>query len=258
MKHAVFVPLFDELAEPSVAVDLAVAAEEHGWDGLFVWDHLLYIDPVKALADPWAVMAAQAQATAQIALGPMVTPPARRRPQVLARQAATVDRLSGGRLIFGAGLGGDRGGELSAFGEEMDPKARARLLDERLSLLDSWWRGEEAMGVRLLPTPVQQPRIPIWLASVHPHAAPVRRAARWDGWFPIGLPDPEALRQQLELAVEAGAAVGVGWDVAIQGLADADPRPWAAAGATWWLVRFEPYHPSLAEVRAVIEAGPPR
>lgn len=252
MRSAIFIPLFGELAEPAAAVELAVAAEAHGWDALFVWDHLLYAPPVERVADPWVVMAAQAVATERLLLGPMVTPLARRRPQVLARQAASLDRLSGGRLVFGAGLGGDPGGELTLFGEQLDPKARARLLDERLAHLDTWWRGEEAMGTRLLPTPLQLPRIPIWLASRYPHRGPVRRAAHWDGWFPIGLDRPDQLREMCEVAAGAGAHLDAGFDVAVQGLPDADPAPWEEAGATWWLVRFEPWEPSVEEVLAVI------
>ena len=257
MRSALFLPLFGELAEPSVAVELAVAAEAHGWDGVFVWDHVTYIAPVTDVADCWIVMAAMAQATERVVLGPMVTPVARRRPQILAREGASLDRLSGGRLVFGAGLGGDRGGELSAFGEEMDPKARAALLDERLELLDAWWRGDEALGVRLLPTPLQRPRIPIWLASRYPYKQPVRRAAQWDGWFPIGLEAPHQLVALLVVAKEAGAAVGAGFDVAVQGLPGDDPAPWVDAGATWWLVRFEPWGPTRAEVMDVIAGGPP-
>lgn len=252
MRFAIFVPLFGELAEPAAGVELAVAAEAHGWDALFVWDHLLYTPPVEHLADPWVVMSAQAVATQRLLLGPMVTPLARRRPQVLARQAASLDRLSAGRLVFGAGLGGDPGGELTLFGEPLDPKARARLLDERLALLDTWWRGEEAMGTRLLPAAMQRPRIPIWVASRYPHRRPVRRAARWDGWFPIGLERPEQLQELCAVAASAGARLGGGFDVAVQGLPDADPVPWAEAGATWWLVRFEPWAPKVEEVLAVI------
>jgi alkanesulfonate monooxygenase SsuD/methylene tetrahydromethanopterin reductase-like flavin-dependent oxidoreductase (luciferase family) len=257
MQHAIFIPLFEDLAEPRAGVELAVAAEEHGWDAIFVWDHVLYRDGVTRIADPWIVMAAQAVATERVRLGPMVTPVARRRPQVLARQAASLDRLSDGRLIFGAGLGGDPGGELTLFDEELDAKKRARLLDERLALLDTWWRGDEAMGARLLPTPVQQPRIPIWLASRYPYKHPVRRAAQWDGWFPIGLEEPAQLEELLLVAKAAGADVGGRFDVAVQGLAGVDPAPWEAAGATWWLVRFEPWEPRVDEVLSVIKTGPP-
>jgi alkanesulfonate monooxygenase SsuD/methylene tetrahydromethanopterin reductase-like flavin-dependent oxidoreductase (luciferase family) len=256
MRTAIFIPLFESLSEPSVAVELAVAAEQHGWDGVFVWDHLLYREPVTRLADPWIVMAAMATATERVKLGPMVTPPARRRPQVLAREVATLDRLSNGRVIFGAGLGGDPGGELTMFDEELDPKLRAKLLDDRLELLDTWWRGDEAMGVHLLPPPLQRPRVPIWLASRYPHKAPVRRAARWDGWFPIAIDHPHQLAEQLALAKAAGADVGGTFDVAVQGLPGVDPTPWAEAGATWWLVRFEPWAPDAGAVLRAIEARP--
>jgi len=259
MPAAIFIPLFGELADPHVAVDLAVEAEAGGWDGVFVWDHLLYREPVELLADPWTVMSAMAVATDRIKLGPMVTPVPRRRPQVLARQATTIDHLSNGRLIFGAGVGGDPGGELSRFGEEMDIKARATLLDAGLDAMDHWWRGEEAIGARLLPVPVQRPRVPVWIASRYPNAAPVRRAARWDGWFPIGLEHPDQLTEQLVYAKEHGAGADTDgrWDVAVQGLPGVDPAPWMAAGATWWLVRFEPWAPTAADVRAAVALGPP-
>jgi alkanesulfonate monooxygenase SsuD/methylene tetrahydromethanopterin reductase-like flavin-dependent oxidoreductase (luciferase family) len=257
VRCALFIPLFDELSEPSIAVDIALVAEAAGWDGVFVWDHMLYRPPVERIADPWTVMAAMAHATDRVALGPMVTPIARRRSQVLARQAVTLDRLSNGRVIFGAGLGGDPGGELSRFDEEMDARMRAKLLDDGLEQIDRWWRGEEANGVRLLPAPVQQPRIPIWLASRSPNRAPLRRAARWDGWFPIGLSSPDELVVQIAYAQQYRPPDAGSWDIAVQGLHDEDPAPWVAAGATWWLVRFEPFDLPASHVREVAEAGPP-
>ena len=225
MRAALFIPLFDELSEPSVAIDLAVRAEAAGWDGVFVWDHMRWDPPVERVADPWIVMAAMAHATERIVIGPMVTPIARRRPQVLARETATLDRLSNGRFVFGVGLGGDRGGELSRFGEEMDPRVRAKLLDDGLEHIDRWWRGEEANGVQLLPQPVQRPRIPVWVASKFPNRAPVRRAARWDGWFPIGLPSPDDLVEQVAYATKHRPSDAGPWDIAVQGLHDSDPRP---------------------------------
>jgi len=257
MRYALFIPLFGELAEPTVAVELAIAAEQHGWDGMFVWDHLLWDPPVRVVADPWVVMSAMAQATERIVLGPMVTPIARRRPHILARQTVTLDRLSQGRLVLGVGLGGDRGGELTHFGEELDPRARADLLDRGLEEITRWWAGDEVRGVRFLPPPVQVPRIPVWVASRYPHLRPVRRAAQWDGWFPVDVPSPEALAEQIAYAAAHRPAGAASWEVAMQGRPDTDPTPWAAAGATWWLVRFEPWAPTAAEVLAVIDAGPP-
>jgi len=248
--------LFDELSDPRVIVDLTVAAEARGWDGVFVWDHLRYDPPVREVADPWVVMAAMATATNRVRIGPMVTPVPRRRRQVLLRQTVTLDQLSNGRLVFGAGIGGDRGGELSSFGEEMDPRVRATMLDDALDELERWWRGEAVDGVDMLPRPVQRPRIPVWIASRYPHRAPIRRAARWDGWFPIGLPTPDALATELEYA-RGEALAPDSFDVAVQGLPDADPRPWFDAGATWWLVRFDSSGTKVSDVRAVIDNGPP-
>ncbi|HEX4822454.1 MAG TPA: LLM class flavin-dependent oxidoreductase [Acidimicrobiales bacterium] len=256
MPVALFLPLFDELSDPRVAVELTVAAEERGWDGVFVWDHLRYDAPVREVADPWIVMAAMAQATSKVRIGPMVTPLPRRRRQVLLRQTVSLDQLSRGRLVFGVGIGGDRGGELSNFGEEMDARVRATMLDDALDELERWWRGEEVDGVDMLPRPVQQPRIPVWVASRYPHRAPIRRAVRWDGWFPIALPDPGALADELEYA-RAQPLAHEPFDVAVQGLPDADPQPWFDAGATWWLVRFEYWGNTVEDVRAVIDNGPP-
>src|SRR5688500_3603349 len=142
MRHAVFFPPFGELAEPRTAVELAVEAEAAGWDGVFVWDHITYRAPVTDVADPWVVMAAMACATERVLLGPLVTPLARRRPTKLAREVVSLDRLSGGRLVFGAGLGGDRSGEFAELGDEGDPRARARLLDEGLDVLQALLSGE--------------------------------------------------------------------------------------------------------------------
>ena len=135
-RRGLFLPPFDALADPVLLADLAADAEEAGWDGVFLWDHLLYAEPVTEISDPWTCCAAIAVRTTRLQFGPMVTPLTRRRPQVLARQAATLDRLSGGRLVLGFGLGDDGGvGELSRFGEELDARVRAARLDEGLGLL---------------------------------------------------------------------------------------------------------------------------
>jgi alkanesulfonate monooxygenase SsuD/methylene tetrahydromethanopterin reductase-like flavin-dependent oxidoreductase (luciferase family) len=188
----------------------------------------------------------------------MVTPVPRRRPQKLARETVTLDRLSKGRLIFGVGIGGDRGGELSHFGEELDRRARADLLDDGLDKIVRWWAGDEVNGVTLHPPPVQQPRIPVWVASRFPNRRPIRRAAQWDGWFPVEVPSPDALTEMIAYGLEHRPVDAPPWAVVMQGLPDADARPWAAAGASWWLTRFEPFDPSPRHVLDVARAGPPR
>ena len=244
---------FDELSEPRTVAELAARAEERGWDGFFVWDHVAYRHPVRALADPWVTLAAVAVATRRLVLGPLVTPVARRRPHQLARETVTLDRLSEGRLVVGVGLGSDRTGEFdpARFGEEGDARARARLLDEGLERLLGYWNGE------FEPTPVQRPRIPVWVASRWPHRRPLRRAARFDGLFPIDLPGPEALA---ELAGEVRTlrdheAAGGGFELVVTNPPDTDPAPWIAAGATWCLTGFSA-QPTLDDVQRAIEAGP--
>src|SRR3954452_6852248 len=109
-RRGIFLAPFDELSEPALVADLAAEAEANGWDGFFVWDHVRYSPPTRALADPWVTLAAVACATERLLIGPLVTPPSRRRIHKLARETATLDRLSGGRLVFGAGLGSDNHG----------------------------------------------------------------------------------------------------------------------------------------------------
>jgi alkanesulfonate monooxygenase SsuD/methylene tetrahydromethanopterin reductase-like flavin-dependent oxidoreductase (luciferase family) len=243
VKRAIFVAPFDELSDPRLVADLAASAERAGFDGFFVWDHIQYSEPVREIADPWVVLSAIAMATERIELGPMVTPVSRRRPHKLARETVTLDRLSGGRLILGAGLGSDNHGEFTDFDEVSEPRERARLLDDGLAKLDAYWNGE------FLPRPVRRPRIPVWLAARYPNRRPVRRAARWDGLFPIDLPNPDALA---ELVAEVP---GPPFDVVATEPAGTDPAPWKAAGATWFLTGFS-RSPTEAEVREAIAAGP--
>ena len=108
---------------------MSVEAEEAGWHGVFVWDHVRWRRPVLAVADPWITLAAVAAAIGRVRLGPMVTPLARRRPVKVVRETVTLDRLSGGRLTL-AGLGSDQfGSEFSITGEEPDKRRRARMLE---------------------------------------------------------------------------------------------------------------------------------
>ena len=163
----------------------------------------------------------------------------------------TLDRLSGGRLVLGVGLGSAGTGEFdpARFGEEGDPRTRARLLDEGLERLASYWDGE------FEPRPLQRPRIPVWVASRWPNRRPLRRAARWDGLFPIDLPGPGALR---ELAGELSALRvedrAGDFELIVTNPAGTDPAPWIGAGATWCLTGFGP-QPTQAEVERAIDAG---
>jgi alkanesulfonate monooxygenase SsuD/methylene tetrahydromethanopterin reductase-like flavin-dependent oxidoreductase (luciferase family) len=262
VRHAVFLPIFGELADPRVVASIAADAEAAGWDGVFVWDHMAYREPVLDVADPWVTMAAVACATERVRIGPMVTPLPRRRPWKVAREVTTLDHLSSGRVVFGVGLGGDPGRELSALGEELDPVRRAVLLDEGLAVCLSLWSGDVVHhagerftvdGLRFGPRPVQRPHPPVWVAGRWPNRAPLRRAARFQGYFPVQV---DAADQLAELLADL-PPTAPGFDVAVDGPAGTDPRPFAAVGATWWLTGFSPSEVTADEARRVARDGPP-
>lgn len=193
MQFAVNVPNFGEYADPRTMAELAATAERSGWDGFFVWDHMMWFSG-NVVGDPWVQLAAVADATSTIKLGPMVTPLPRRRPWVVARQAVSLDQLCEGRLILGVGIGFPPDTEFGLFGEVVDAKTRGDMLDEALEIIVGLWSGEEyvhegthySLGpMTFLPRPVQHPRIPIWVAGFWPNKRPFRRAARFDGVFPI-------------------------------------------------------------------------
>jgi len=286
MRFAVDVPNFGDFADPRVVADLARRAEEAGWDGLFVWDHVTHRKELRrAIADPWVLLTAAALATERIRLGTMITPVARRRVSKLAREVTTLDRLTGGRMVLGVGLGAPVPDEFGSFGETTDPRELAARLDEGLTALKLLWsgdpvtfRGEHVVieDVTFLPTPVQRPRVPIWVGGEWPARAPMRRAARWDGAIPLLLPDrgreplqPDAatVRQIHGFLTSQRAKAGLGgepFDLVMSGTSPAAPAaaadlvgPLAEAGATWWaeciwddLERAEPM------VRRV-DQGPP-
>jgi alkanesulfonate monooxygenase SsuD/methylene tetrahydromethanopterin reductase-like flavin-dependent oxidoreductase (luciferase family) len=270
MRSGLFLPLFDALADPAAVARLSAEAEEAGWNGVFVWDNLRYVEPVVDVADPWITLAATAAATERIRLGPLVTPLARRRPVKVARETATLDRLSGGRLTLGVGLGSDTfASEYSITGEELDDRRRASMLDESLEILAAAWSGEPVRhrgehytvdGMRFLPRPVQRPGVPVWVAGYYGKPRPLRRAARYQGFFPLGLDEPEQLAEIVaDLAArrrEAGGDIREQYDVVVALPPGDDPAPYAAAGATWWLVEFPWDAPSVDQVRAVIREGP--
>ncbi len=265
MRHALYVAPFEQLAEPRTLVELAVAAEDRGWDGIFLWDHVLRpVEQTELIGDAWISLAAIATATRRIALGPMVTPITRRRPQRLARETVAVDRLSGGRLIVGLGLGVDSGGELSRFGEVLDPVERGERLDEGARLLLALWSGEQvdfagkhfrADDLRFLPTSVRRPHPPLWFAARNTALRPVRRAARLgDGLHAIEI-DAGGLRRMLDTVLEVRGSLD-GFEVAVNCEPGGDGGEWADCPIDWLLQAFGPTA-TADEVLAVIEAGPP-
>jgi alkanesulfonate monooxygenase SsuD/methylene tetrahydromethanopterin reductase-like flavin-dependent oxidoreductase (luciferase family) len=265
VRRGLFFPPFDALADPALLATVAAEAEAAGWDGVFLWDHLLYADPVVEILDPWICLAAMAVATRRIQLGPMVTPLPRRRPPVVARQALTLDRLSKGRLVLGFGLGDDGGiGELSRFGEELDPVVRGRQLTEGLEVLTGLLGGGHvdhrgphytAGDVTFRPGATRPGGIPIWLAARWPNRPPLRRAVHYDGVFAIQVTTPDQV-VELRRTVAAEGADLSDFEVVVQLGPDDDPAPWAEAGVTWMLAQLGPYHLDADQVLAVARAGP--
>jgi alkanesulfonate monooxygenase SsuD/methylene tetrahydromethanopterin reductase-like flavin-dependent oxidoreductase (luciferase family) len=264
MRFGLSLPIFDELADPNVLASLAVDAEQAGWDGVFIWDHLRYRAPARAATDPWIALAAIASRTERVLLGPMVTPVARRRPQVLARQIASLDHLSGGRVVFGVGVGQDTSGdEFVGFGEELDLRRRADMLDEGLDIITGLLSGAPVdhhgehftvASTTFLPTPVQA-HLPIWVAARWPNQRPLRRAARYDGICVIEIAPTDL--PTLIAAVAAARPTDLGdFDVVVHRRADEPAQPWADAGATWLLTTFDPFTVTVDEARAAIAAGP--
>ena len=193
MLYAIDSPISGDYSDPRLLGELAYLAEQSGWDGFFIWDHLS-LEGTQPIVDPWVALSVMAARTERIRIGTAVTPIPRRRPWRLARETASVDRLSGGRLTLGVGLGEPADSEYERFGEDGSLKTRAAKLDEGLDVLTGLWSGEpfsyhgehfRVEGARFLPRPVQQPRIPIWVGGQWPNRPPWRRAARWDGVYPI-------------------------------------------------------------------------
>jgi alkanesulfonate monooxygenase SsuD/methylene tetrahydromethanopterin reductase-like flavin-dependent oxidoreductase (luciferase family) len=231
---------------------------------LFVWDHVRWRPPVVAVADPWIVLAAAATATETLQLGPMVTPLARRRPVKVARETATLDLLSGGRLVLGVGLGSDAfGEEFSRTGDEVDDRVRAELLDESLDVLAAAWTGAPVHhhgkhhlvdGITFLPRPARP--IPVWTAGFPGKRRPLHRAARHDGFFPVNLTHADQLAEAVATVTALRPDPTAPYDVAVGLPAGTDPAPYEAAGATWWLAEFEWDELSVDRVRGVLRDGP--
>jgi alkanesulfonate monooxygenase SsuD/methylene tetrahydromethanopterin reductase-like flavin-dependent oxidoreductase (luciferase family) len=213
-----------------------------------------------------------AAATERIRIGPMVTPLPRRRPWQVARQAVTLDRLSGGRLILGVGIGGDWFGDYSQFGEPADDRTHGAQLDEALDVLTGLWSGEPftysgahytIRDAQFLPVPLQTPRIPIWVAGVWPGTRPFRRAARYDGVTAIPRIEGTAISpdeiRELRAYVEPYRTTAGPYDIVIGG-EPRSPEEYAAyadAGVTWYQDGFL-WEDSVETVRAHIRRGPPQ
>jgi alkanesulfonate monooxygenase SsuD/methylene tetrahydromethanopterin reductase-like flavin-dependent oxidoreductase (luciferase family) len=282
MYFGIDVPNHGEYSDPHVLLELAQITEEAGWDGFFIWDHIVKpFDRSLPVADPWVVLSAVAVRTHRVRIGTMVTPVARRRPWKLAKETVTLDHLSQGRLILGVGLGARSQAEFGVFGDESDPKIRAEIMDESLLVISGLWKGEpfhfqgdhfSIEETRFQPQPIQSPRIPIWVAGTWPNKKPMRRAAAWDGAFPIGVGHSYiSMLSPLEMAevktfIKSQNTGKDHFDIVHLGFMPGEDQKsdaeivsqYARAGVTWWLENINPKRGSFGKMRERILKGPPR
>lgn len=261
MRTGLSIPPF---TEASTVLAMAADAEAAGWDGVFLWDHLQWETGAGLpIHDPWVLLGAIAARTERVMLGTLVTPLARRRPQVVAKQVTTLDHLSAGRAVLGVGLGAPSDADFVAFGDEGDERRRADMLDDRVAAVAAMLEGgvvrHEGPHVHveadLLPAPVQQPRPRIWVAAVAPHRRPLARAARWDGVVPLGLPNGFQTPAEVT-AYLAGVERPAGWDVVAARAPGVPADEYAAAGVTWLIDSTWPQGDWVDEFAARIRRGP--
>jgi alkanesulfonate monooxygenase SsuD/methylene tetrahydromethanopterin reductase-like flavin-dependent oxidoreductase (luciferase family) len=265
MKYGFVLPQGDA----RTAAETAALAERAGWDAFFVWE------PVWGI-DAWVSLTAAAMRTERIRLGTMLTPLSRMRPWKLASETATLDNLSGGRVILAVGLGAlDTG--FAEFGEATDRTVRAQLLDEGLAILTGLWAGQpfsfqgthytvRPTGFMPPPPPVQRPRIPIWVVGAWGRQKSMARAFRYDGLLPHVTELTPALVKQMRAAADAARDPGARpYDIVVEDVtpghdpaaAAAKVRPYAEAGATWWIESPWDYGDDHDRVLERLRAGPP-
>lgn len=278
MRYGLDLSAVGPCGEPGTMTELARLAEESGWDGIFLEDYVFFHDPVVPAYDPWVTLSAIAVATSKLVLGTAVTPVARRRVWKLAAETMTLDRLSGGRLVLGVGLGDAGSKDFDGVGELTGPRERAAALDESLDVLAALWSGESVSyhgrylsvdDVRLPATPAQSPRIPIWVGGCAALPGPRQRALRWDGSLLYGTPPPDwqdlTAEDVLELKTEARSRGKDDFVVAVGGRRRRDDHAaeieyvtsLAVAGADWWC-EYVPPTTSLEDARRLITGGPIR
>lgn len=241
LHYGLYIPNFGRSFNPRSLAELAYDAEKSGWDGFFLWDHIVERDRRVPIIDSFTALAAIAMKTKRIRIGTTVTPLPRLRPWVVARQTSSLDHLSEGRLILGVGLGGEGSAGYERFGEVADNKVLAEKLDEELDIITGLWTGRpfsyrgrhyRIKKTVFLPPPKQRPRIPIWAGGFWPRRRPFRRAAKWDGVIPlklpVRLPQPDDLRNILAYISEHRTSttpfdvVKIGWTSGVNRKRDAE------------------------------------
>ena len=277
-KYGLYIPNFGKASDPETLAGLASEAEKAGWDGFFLWNHIVEYGKRIPIHDAFTSLAAIALKTKRIRLGTTVTPLPRFKPWEVARQTVSLDHLSHGRLTLGVGLGAKESCDYEGFGENSDNRVLAEKLDESLKIITGLWTGKpfnhqgkhyQVGKTTFLPPPMQKPRIPIWLGGTWPNKRPFKRAAKWDGVIPLkvpgGLLEPEDLRRIVDYVrnhqrKEANFDfVNIGWTTGKNRQANMEKvAPFIDAGITWWLESLWTKRDLPEEMRIRIRQGPPR
>jgi len=226
--------------DPNLVIELAERAEASGWDGFFLWDHLTASR--QPVSDPWVMLGAVAVRTERMTIGPLIVPLARRRPQKVALEAATLERLAPHRTVLGVGLGAPD--DFTRFGEDADWRVRARKVEESLATI------RESLA-----------DLPVWVSGEWPRRQPFHGVDAADGVFPI---HRDGERFKPLTPDEAAAAVAslperARRDFAIWSFNDdgsGELADYEAAGVTWWMVEGFLLPPD--ELRRIADAGPYR
>jgi alkanesulfonate monooxygenase SsuD/methylene tetrahydromethanopterin reductase-like flavin-dependent oxidoreductase (luciferase family) len=270
MRYGFIIPDMADATTNNI-VELAHEAEAAGWDAIFFWDGDWGFSP-------WITMAAMAVHTDHIRFGAILHPLAWRHPWLFARETASLDQLSKGRLIISIGLGAVNEQEFARgrtrFGLPVDRKIRAQLLDEGLEVVNRLWSGNTVTfqgehyhmeDFRLRPTPVQSPRIPIWAVGVWGRRKSMERVLRCDGIL-THESAPIAEIQAIKAFAEQQRKLTSPFDIVMEAdtrgdtpeQARAKVRDWAQAGVTWWVETMWSSESTVADARARIRQGPPR
>jgi hypothetical protein len=263
--------------DANLLIELAGMAEESGWEGFFLWDHIGGGGDAPTM-DPWLCLGAIAAQTKTMRLGTMITPLARRRSQKVAREIVTLDHISHGRAVLGVGLGDMVNKDFKAFGDETGPRTRAEMLDESLEIIAGLQSGKpfqytgkhyQISDALFKPTPIQKPRVPVWVSAHWPFKRPLNRAARWDGVLPRqwgeGPITPDVIRKIATIIFEQRKS-NAPFDIIKYGVTDgkrlakerAMIKEYEAAGVTWWIEEIFSTRGTLKQLQARIAAGPPR
>jgi alkanesulfonate monooxygenase SsuD/methylene tetrahydromethanopterin reductase-like flavin-dependent oxidoreductase (luciferase family) len=274
MRFGITLPIAGVDGDVRKALDYASMAEKAGWDGVFIEDYVYFAPSKDPVFDPWITMAGVAARTEKIRMGITVTPLARRRPWMVAKQAATLDHLSGGRLILGIGVGASEDRSFGAFGDPTDINLRAEMTDEALDVILGLWTGRpfshrgkhyQVNDVTMLPKPVNGHRVTLWIGGGWPRKSVIARAAKGDGacCFKVTAKGMDMLNPSDVREMKAIFTHRPEFDIVVGGTTPGDKpakaraqvAPLAEAGATWW---SEFGYSSAKSLRRRIEQGPPR